>query len=138
MVFVSVVLLIVGFVDAPRLDRAPVCRDGEHRNCLVGHQGRVLAVNGSKVTVEFDDGREVRHLELRGDTRPPVRAFVRIEFWGRRQNAVAIVDSHGRRFKDRDEWPVRWDRTKLAVASIGASVIGLTIVVARVRRRRRR
>jgi hypothetical protein len=136
MVLVGVVVLIVGFVDAPRLERAHICRNGEHRNCLEAHEGRVLSVGReNQVRVQYDDGRRTRTLDLRGDAHPPVRAFVRVELWG--DDAAAITDRQGRRYTDEIYWPVKWDPLALAVLGIGAAVLAVPIVVPRLRRLRR-
>ena len=137
MVFGGVVLLIGGLVDAPRLERAHICRGGEHQNCLAGHEGRVLSVGSrNRVRVQYDDGRATRTLNLRGSAHPPVRAFVRVEFWG--DDAAAITDRHGRRYTDELNWPAKWDPLALAVLGIGAGVLALSLVVGQFRRARQR
>ncbi len=135
LVLVGVAVLIAGFVDGPRLERAQICRVGEYRNCLEGHDGRVLSVNGeNEVRVQYDDGSATRTLKLRGHAHPAVRAFVRVEFWG--DDAVAITDRQGRRYTDRINWPVKWDRMALVILAIGAGVFAVPLLVGIVRRLR--
>ena len=66
----------------------------------------------------------------------PVRAFVRVEFWG--DDAAAITDRHGRRYTDELNWPAKWDPLALAVLGIGAGVLALSLVVGQFRRARQR
>ena len=66
---------------------------------------------------------------VRGHAHPPVRAFVRVEFWG--QDVVSITDRHGRRYTDRFTWRVLWDRVALAFVAIGCALIVLPLAVAR-------
>lgn len=137
LVLAGVVGLIVGFVDTPRLERAHICQEGEHRNCLEAHEGRVLSIGRrNHVRVQYDDGRATRTLNLGGDAHPPVRAFVRVELWGGKP--VAITDRQGRRYKDEVLWPPKWDPFALAVIGIGAGVLAVPIVGPRLRRLRRR
>ena len=97
--FAGVVWVTTSFVDGPRVNRAPICRTGQHHNCLATYDARVESVDtANAVQISYDDGREHTTLRLRGDAHPPVRAFVRAELWG--GAIVAISNRQGRRYKD--------------------------------------
>jgi hypothetical protein len=77
----ALVLLVEGFVDAPRTDRAGICEPGRHHDCFQAFDGRVVSLGSdfslrsdNAVTVSYDDGRAEATLRLRGHAHPPVRA----------------------------------------------------------------
>jgi hypothetical protein len=127
-VIAALVLLVIGFVDGPRMNRAGVCDANQHHNCFKALEGRVTAVGDglshrstNSVTVTYDDDRSVATLGLRGRAHPPAGATVRVELWG--GVPVAITDRNGRRYKDALLWPVKWDVSAFVIGGAGIAMI---------------
>ena len=132
-VIAALALLITGFVNGPRMNRAGICGPSRHHNCLEARDGRVIQVGAglthrsmNSVTVSYDDGRFETTLGLRGNGHPPKRALVRVELWG--GVPVAITDRQGRRYKDALLWPVEWDVWAIVVGATGVALMMLASV----------
>jgi hypothetical protein len=132
-VIVALALLITGFVNGPRMNRAGICGTSRHHNCFEALDGRVIRVGGAlshrstnSVTVSYDDGRSEATLGLRGDAHPPAGAVVDVELWG--GVPVALRDRNGRLYKDALLWPVEWDVWAFVMGGAGIAVILLASV----------
>jgi hypothetical protein len=130
---------IFGYVDGRKLAHPHLCGDGRDRDCLEGHDGRVVSVGpGNVVHVQYDDGAANTSFELRGSARPEPRAFVRVELWG--GQAVSFTDANGHRYKDDFLWPAGYPPWGFVMIGLGAVLVAPVTVrkVRRVRRSRRR
>jgi hypothetical protein len=130
---------IFGFFDGRKLANPHLCGDGVDRDCLQGHDGRVVSVgSGNVVHVIYDDGAANVRFALRGSARPKPRAFVRVELWG--GQPVSFTDGRGHRYKDDILWPAGYPSWAFVVLVLGAVLITPVTArkVLRVRRSRRR